>query len=246
MPATRLTPTKTLVPLSQPTISLIRIFPARWACTPLSPSFHLSRCLSHPVITFYNNTTSEQDHKPIVRTNSVGNSNPIIPLPTQAPLLPRPSYLSLQVVPTTTQALISLIYLVGRFVHPSPAYTSRPRTYHQIHTRRDLHLSAPRNEKQTFSIPSQRPGRAPHQVATSLGISRSTILAAPLPPYHTSPSHDIQVHRQIRLVPDCTRLCQIVPEFRRQEGPASQPPPLHRSPFIAGSWIILSPLAALF
>lgn len=107
----------------------------------------------------------------------------------------RSSYLSLQVVPTTTQVLISLIYLVGRFVHPSHAYTSRPRTYHQIHTRRDLHLSVPRNEKQTFSIPSQRPGRAPHQVAASLGISRSTILAAPLPPYHTSPSHDIQVHR---------------------------------------------------
>ena len=74
------------------------------------------------------------------------------------------------------------------------------------------------------SIPSQHPGRIPRQVATSLGYQDPRYLLHPFSAYHTSPSHDIQLHRQIRPVPDCTRLCQIVPEFHRQEG-HSQPAP---------------------
>ncbi|KAK1778163.1 hypothetical protein QBC45DRAFT_167205 [Copromyces sp. CBS 386.78] len=249
MPVTRLTPIKALpgpaVAIDLPHSNLSCEVRRTRRYLPPSISVEVS---SIPSFYHYNTSTSEQDHEPfpLSWTKSTGNPNPITPPSTRAPFLPSSIKSGSTGYPTTTQALISHLSCWPSWPLSVPAYTSRPRTYHQIHTGVTFTYRRHGTKKQSFNIPaytpSQHPGRAPRQVVTSQGISRSTIPASPSLPIIPLPLTTARSTARLdlcQIVPDCVRLCQNFIDN-------SQPPPLHKQPFIAGSWILLSPWLPCF
>ncbi|KAK3351346.1 hypothetical protein B0H65DRAFT_115101 [Neurospora tetraspora] len=233
MPVTRLTPIKTLVPLSQ-SISLIQ------SLLPLI-SIEVS-----PIPSFYNTSTSEQDHEPFVLGKPYRESKSNHPAIDSGFFLPSAIISGSTGYPHHHASADLLDPTCWPFCPSVPAYTSRPRTYIPSDShRRDLHLSERKANVQHPSIPSQHPGRAPRQVATSLGISRSTIPAAPFLPIIPLPLTTSRSTARLdlcQIVPDCVRLCQNSIDKRDQ--PAS-PHRFTSHPF-ACSWILISPWLPCF